>query len=113
MSATEQTANNGTAGTRAPSVETLRVQGEALAAKVKDLLHEGNVRRITVRNDEGHAVLEIPVTAGVVAAIVAPVLVAVAALAALASSWEIDVDRTAVLVKTTRPSDSTPPAAMT
>jgi hypothetical protein len=70
------------------------VRGEALAGKVKDLLHEGTVRRITIRNDEGHAVMEIPVTAGVVAAVVAPVLVGVAAIAALASDWKIEIDRT-------------------
>jgi hypothetical protein len=81
---------------RGPTTETARVRGEALADKVKTLLHEGNVRRITIRNDEGHPVIEIPVTAGVVAAVVAPALVAVAAIAALASHWNIEVDRAAV-----------------
>jgi hypothetical protein len=65
-----------------------------MSGKVKDLLREGNVRRITIRKDQGDAVMEIPVTAGVVAAIVAPVLIGVAAIAALASEWEIDIDRT-------------------
>ena len=69
------------------------MRGEVLAEKVKTLLHEGNVRRIVIRNDEGHTVIEIPVTAGVVAAVVAPVLVGVAAIAALASSWEIEIVR--------------------
>ena len=78
------------------TTETARVQGEALVEKVRDLLHEGNVRRITIRNDEGHAVMEIPVTAGLVAAVVAPVLVAVAALAALAGNWQIEIDRTTI-----------------
>jgi Domain of unknown function (DUF4342) len=72
------------------------VRGEVLAEKVKALLHEGNVRRIIIRNDEGHTVIEIPVTAGVVAAVAAPVLVGVAAIAALASSWEIEIDRAPV-----------------
>jgi hypothetical protein len=80
-------------GTRQDSTESMKVRGEALAATVKDVLHEGNVRRITVKNDEGQPVIEIPVTAGVVAAVVAPVIVAVAALAALASNWEIEVHR--------------------
>jgi hypothetical protein len=71
----------------------MKVRGDVLAAKVKDLLHEGSVRRITVKNDEGHTVMEIPVTAGVVAAVVAPVLTAVAAIAALASKWEIEIHR--------------------
>jgi hypothetical protein len=113
MGTTDQPANNGTAGTRPPSVETLRVQGEELAAKVKELLHESNVRRITVRNEQGHAVMEIPVTAGVVAANVAPGVVAVAAIAALAGSWEIDVDRTAVLLTSPKHVDPTPPVATT
>jgi hypothetical protein len=78
------------------TTETTRVRGEALADRVKTLVHEGNVRRITIRNDEGHTVIEIPVTAGVVAAVVAPMLVGVAAIAALANSWEIQIDRAPV-----------------
>lgn len=74
--------------------ETFKVRGDAMAAKVKDLLHEGNVRRITVKNSDGHTIMEIPVTAGLVAAVVAPILIAVAALAALASDWDIEVSRT-------------------
>lgn len=73
--------------------ESAKVSGEDLADKVKALLQEGNVRRIIIRNDAGHTVMEIPVTAGVVAAIIAPVLVAVAAIAALASHWDIEIDR--------------------
>jgi len=73
--------------------ETLKVQGDMLVAKVKELLHEGNVRRITVKNDTGHTVMEIPVTAGVLVAVAAPVLTAVAAVAALAGNWQIEVHR--------------------
>jgi hypothetical protein len=60
---------------------------------VKELIHEGNVRRIVIKNDEGHTVMEIPVTAGVVAAIVAPVVAAIGAIAALANEWSIEVER--------------------
>jgi Domain of unknown function (DUF4342) len=74
--------------------ETNQVRGEALVAKVKDLLHEGTVRRLVVKNDDGHTVMEIPVVAGVVAAVVAPILTAVGAVAALASDWKIEVERT-------------------
>ncbi|XAS75046.1 DUF4342 domain-containing protein [Dermatophilaceae bacterium Sec6.4] len=74
-----------------PFTPKTKLRGEAMTAKVKDLLHEGNVRRITVKNDQGHTVIEIPVTAGIVAAIAAPALTAVAAIAALASDWEIEV----------------------
>jgi hypothetical protein len=64
-----------------------------VAATIKEVIHEGNVRRITAKDDQGQTVIEIPVTAGVVAAVVAPVLVAVAALAALASHWKIEINR--------------------
>lgn len=75
--------------------ENLRVKGDALTAKVRGLLHEGNVQRVVVRNSDGHAVIEIPVNAGLVAAAVAPVLTGVAAIAALAADWQIDIHRAA------------------
>ena len=69
-----------------------------MVAKVKELLHEGNVQRIAVKGSDGHTVMEVPVTAGAVVTIVAPVVVVapvlVAALAALASEWEIEIYRT-------------------
>ncbi|MFJ8962543.1 DUF4342 domain-containing protein [Lentzea sp. NPDC102401] len=70
-----------------------RLRGEALVEKVKELIHEGNVRRLILKNDEGHTVMEIPLTAGVVAAIAAPVVTAIGAIAAIASEWTIEVDR--------------------
>ena len=73
--------------------ETTKVKGEALAAKVKELLHEGNVRRIVVNDDDGHTVMEVPITAGVIAAVALPVVVAVGAIAALANDWKIEVHR--------------------
>lgn len=81
--------------TEATHSETTPIRGDVLVAKVKDLLHEGTVRRLIVKNDDGHTVMEIPVVAGVVAAVVAPVLTAVGAVAALASHWRIEVERTA------------------
>ncbi|GAA3458649.1 DUF4342 domain-containing protein [Saccharothrix longispora] len=72
---------------------TTRLRGEALVRKVKELLHEGNVRRLVIKDEKGHTVMEVPVTAGVVAAVVAPVVTAVAAIAALASEWSVDVER--------------------
>lgn len=73
--------------------EILQLKGEALVAKVKELIHEGNVRRIIVKNDRGHVVLEVPVTAGVVALVAAPVVTAIGAIAALAHEWSIEVER--------------------
>ena len=73
--------------------ETIQLRGAALTAKVKDLIHQGNVRRIVIKNDDGHAVMEIPVTAGLLALVVAPILTAVGAIAALANDWTIEVHR--------------------
>lgn len=70
----------------------VRLKGQALVDKVKELIHQGNVRRIVIKNDAGHVVMEVPVTAGVVAAIVAPVVTAVGAIAALANEWAIEVE---------------------
>jgi len=69
-----------------------RARGQALVEKVKQLIHEGNVRRVVIKNDKGDTVMEIPVTAGVVAAIAAPVVTAVGAIGALANEWTIQVE---------------------
>jgi hypothetical protein len=71
---------------------TIRLKGQAFADKVKELIHEGNVRRIVIKNESDHTVMEIPVTAGVVAAVIAPVVTAVGAIAALANEWSIEVE---------------------
>lgn len=73
--------------------EEHRVSGEGLVAKVKELIHEGNVRRIIVKNEEGRTLLEIPLTVGVVGAVFLPVLVAVGAIAALAKSYTLVVEK--------------------
>jgi hypothetical protein len=70
-----------------------KVRGEELLNKVKDIVHEGNVRKIIIKNDKGSPYLEIPLTVGVVGALFAPVLAAVGALAALASNFTLEVVR--------------------
>jgi hypothetical protein len=70
-----------------------RVRGEGLVAKLKELLREGNIRRITLRNDEGRTLIEIPMTIGVVGALLAPVWAAVGAIAALAADLTIVVEK--------------------
>jgi DNA-binding Lrp family transcriptional regulator len=62
--------------------EELKVSGRAVVNTVKDLLHEGNVRRITIKNSKGDAVISIPVTVGVIGVLVAPTVAAVVALGA-------------------------------
>ncbi|TMC17486.1 MAG: DUF4342 domain-containing protein [Chloroflexi bacterium] len=75
------------------SVEELQVVGEQLLAKVKELMHEGNVRRIIIKQ-EGHTVVEIPLTFGLAGVILAPVWAAVGVLGALLARCSIEVIRT-------------------
>jgi len=72
--------------------ERIQVKGEELLAKVRELVHQGNVRRIHVIGEDGASILEIPLTAGVIGAIVAPVLVAVGAIAALAKNYTLLIE---------------------
>ncbi len=73
--------------------EEHRVSGEGLVARVKELIREGNVRRIIVKNEDGRAILEIPLTFGVVGAVLMPVWVALGAIAALAGSYTLVVEK--------------------
>lgn len=75
------------------ATEEFKVSGEELLAKVKELLHEGNIRRITLKNEAGESVIEIPLTFGVIGAVIAPTLVAVGAIAALVAKWTIVVEK--------------------
>jgi hypothetical protein len=72
--------------------ESFTVRGDDLVDRIKDLIHEGNVRRIIIRR-EGNTLLELPLTVGVIGAALAPMLAAVAALAALLTECTIDVER--------------------
>ena len=74
--------------------ETIKVQGNQVVDELKKLLHEGNVRRVVVKQ-KGRSVAEFPVTVGVVGALVAPVLAAVGALVAVLADCSIEVERTA------------------
>lgn len=73
--------------------EEFTVNGDAVLKKVKALIHEGNVRKIILKDEKGKALLEIPLTFGAVAAVLAPVLVAVGAIAALMTKCTIVVLR--------------------
>ena len=73
--------------------EKIDVKGGHLVAKVKELIHEGNVRRIIIRDSDGKSVLEMPVTVGVVGIFAAPTMAAVGAVAALAADYSIEVER--------------------
>jgi len=69
------------------------VNGDELLKKVKNLIHEGNVRQITIKDREGKVLMMFPVTIGVAGAVVAPVLAAVGAIAAFVSECTISVER--------------------
>jgi len=68
-----------------------KVKGEELLKKVKELIHEGSIRKIIIKDDKGNTFMEIPLTFGVVGAVLAPVLAAVGALAAMASNFTVEV----------------------
>ena len=72
-----------------------RVQGDGLVAKLKEILHQGHIRRVIIKNDEGKILIEIPLTMGVVGAMLAPVWAAVGAIAALAADLTIVVEKKA------------------
>jgi len=73
--------------------ERYKVAGEKLLSKVKELLQEGNIRRITIKNDDDKTLIEIPLTFGVVGAAIFPVWAAVGAIAALVTDCSIEVER--------------------
>jgi hypothetical protein len=73
--------------------DELKVSGENLLKTIRDLIHEGNYRRIIIRNDHGHTLLEIPLTFGLVGAMLMPVWAAIGAMAAMASGFTIIVER--------------------
>jgi CBS domain-containing protein len=73
--------------------EEFKVSGEDIIKKVKELIKEGNVRRIIIKNEEGKILMEIPVTFAVVGAVIAPILAAVGALAGILTNCTIVVER--------------------
>lgn len=73
--------------------EELKVKGDALLSKVKEIVHEGNVRRIIIKDSDGKILIEVPLTVGVVGVLVAPVAAAIGAIAALAADYSIEVER--------------------
>ncbi len=78
---------------QASHTEEFKVQGEAVIAKIKELIHAGNIRRIIIKDEEGRTLIEIPLTLGVVGVILAPVWAAIGAIAALAARLTIVIER--------------------
>lgn len=74
-------------------VEEVQVLGRDLVDKVKDLIHEGNVNRIIIKDDKGNTFVEIPVTVAAVGAVLSPVLAAIGAISAMVAKFKIVVER--------------------
>ncbi len=75
--------------------EQFRVQANQLADKIHELIHEGNVRRIIIKDEQGHTFMEIPLTVATIGTVLAPILAAVGAIATLVARFDIVVERTA------------------
>lgn len=73
--------------------EEFRTTGDQLLAKAKELIHQGNIRRLIIKNEEGTTLIEIPLTIGVIGAALLPVFAAIGAIAALATDCTIVVER--------------------
>ena len=73
--------------------EEHKVSGDKVITKIKELIHQGNVRRIIIKNEEGRSLIEVPLSVGVVGAVLAPMWAAIGAVAALVASCSIEVER--------------------
>ena len=73
--------------------EEHRVSGDKVISKIKELIHQGNVRRIIIKNEDGRSIIEVPLSVGVVGAVLAPMWAAIGAVAALVTSCSIEVER--------------------
>ena len=85
--------------------EEFKVRGKDLVDKVKSLVHEGNVRRIILKDENGHTYLEIPLTIAAVGVLAAPLVAALGAIAALVANFTLVVER----VREEEPEKPAPP----
>ena len=74
-------------------VEEFEVTGEKVVETVRELVRQGNIRRITIKDSDGRSLIEVPLTLGVVGAMILPVWAALGALAALVTKCTIVVER--------------------
>jgi hypothetical protein len=73
--------------------EEYKLDGDYLVQKIKELLHEGNIRRIIIKNEEGKRLIEVPLTIGAVGAVLLPVWAAIGAIAALVTDCTLVVEK--------------------
>ena len=75
------------------TTEEHKVPGEKLLSRIKEMVHQGNIRRVIIKNDEGRVLIEIPLTVGVVGLALMPVWIAIGAMAAYAANYTIVVEK--------------------
>ena len=73
--------------------EEFKVEGEKLLAKIKELIHEGNIRKVIIKDKDGKTMMEIPMTLGMVGVLIAPQLAAIGAIAALLTEATLVVEK--------------------
>jgi len=73
--------------------EEVKVSGNRVIETIKNILHEGHVRRLIIKNEEGETVIEVPLTIAAVGVLVAPVWAAIGAFAALVTECTIEVEK--------------------
>jgi hypothetical protein len=73
--------------------EEFEVKSEEILSKIKELVHEGNIRRVVIKNEDGRSLIDVPLTVGVVGALLAPQLAAIGAIAALIARATLVVER--------------------
>ena len=76
-----------------PDMEEIKVAGKNLKSKIKELVREGNVRRIIIRNPQGKTLVDAPLNAGVAGAVLLPLYAAIGTIAVLATDYTIAVER--------------------
>jgi len=76
-----------------PRTEEFKLEGGKVLQKIKELIHQGNIRRIILKNEDGRTLIEIPLTLGLVGAALLPVFAAVGALATLVSRMTLVVEK--------------------
>jgi hypothetical protein len=73
--------------------EEFQFSGDTLLAKIKEIIREGNIRRVVIKNDDGRVLIDIPLTIGVVGTLLAPQLAAIGAIAALVLKGSIIIEK--------------------
>ncbi len=73
--------------------EEVKVSGNKVLETIKNILHEGNIRRLIIKNEEGKTLMEVPLTVAAVGVLVAPIWAAIGAIAALVAECTIEVER--------------------